>query len=148
MPGHRLVLVTLNPHGVDLDSRIRELGLQRHVISTGYVPHQELNSIYAAADALVIPAIYETTSLPAIEAQAAGAPVVCIDSAGMREVTGSISSRFACLEVDLVAEAMLRVAVDDTYRRRLSEEGLENATQFSWKRTARETLNLLLEVAR
>lgn len=148
MPSHRLVLVTNNPHNVDLDSSIRRLGLQQYVVSTGYVPHEDLNPIYAAAEALVIPAIYETTSLPAIEAQAAGSAVVCIDTAGMREVTGSISSRFLRLEVDLVAQAMVRVAGESGYRRQLSEEGVKNAALFSWKRTAAETLRLLLDVTR
>lgn len=148
LPTQRLVLVTLNPHRLDLDSIVQRLGLEQHVVFTGYVPHAELNPIYAAADALVIPAVYETTSLPAIEAQAAGTPVVCIDSAGMREVTGGISSRFERLDAELVAQAMLRVAQDPSHRQALSEDGLKNAAKFTWERTARETLHLLLEAAR
>ncbi len=147
-PDHRLVLVTLNPHRVDLDSKIQQLGLSDHVVFTGYVPHEELRPIYAAAEALVIPAIYETTSLPAIEAQACGTPVVCIDTEGMREVTSSISSRFERLDPGLVARAMFRIADDAGYRARLSADSIVHAAQYSWKRTARETLQVLIDVAR
>lgn len=145
VPKHRLVLVTLNPHNVDLDSIVARLRLEEHVVFTGYVPHRQLDAIYAAADALVIPSIYETTSLPAIEAQACGTPVVCIDTAGMREVTGGASSRFERLDAELVARAMLAVAQDPDHRGRLSAEGLQNAAKFTWERTARETLHQLIE---
>ena len=148
LPDFRLVLVTLNPHSVDLTSVIQRLSLEKHVVFTGYVPHEELCPIYAAAHALVIPSIYETTSLPALEAQASGTPVVCIDTTGMREVTGSCSSRFVRLDPDFLAQAMLRVAMDPAYRERLSRDGIHNAAQFNWKRSARQTLEVLLDAAR
>jgi glycosyltransferase involved in cell wall biosynthesis len=148
LPRHRLVLVTRNPHNVDLAASLRRLGLEAFVASPGYVAHAALAPLYAAAEALVIPAIYETTSLPAIEAQAAGAPVVCIDSDGMREVTGGVSSRFVRLEPDLVADAMLRVARDRTWHRQLSEAGVRNAGQVTWAKAATATLGVLMDSAR
>ncbi len=148
LPDFRLVLVTLNPHSIDLNAIIRRLALEEHVVFTGYVPHEELCPIYAAANALVIPAIYETTSLPAMEAQASGSAVVCIDTEGMREVTGSSSSRFAKLEPALLAQAMLRVATDTAYREQLVKDGLQHAAQFHWRRSAAQTLHVLLDAAR
>jgi glycosyltransferase involved in cell wall biosynthesis len=144
---HRLLLVGLNPHNLDLQQQTRRLGIDDDVRYSGYVDDEDLNQLYNAAAAFVMPSVYETTSLPVMEAQATGAPVICIDSEGMRDITGCAALMFPRLEPPLLSDAMARLAADPALRDRLRTEGLANAARFSWKRCAAETMAVLEEAA-
>src|SRR5262249_57232875 len=95
---HRLLLVGLNPHQLDLGALTARLGIDESVRYSGFVDDDDLNRLYNAAEAFVMPSVYETTSLPVMEAQATGAPVVCIDSVGLREITDGAALMIARLE--------------------------------------------------
>lgn len=145
---HRLVLVGLNPSGLDLGSLAERLGVGGDVILKGFVEDAELNLVYNAAEALVMPSVYETTSLPLMEAQACGLPVICIETAGLRELTDGTAIHVPVMEPETLAEGMLRVASDASLREELGRRGLENSRRFSWKRCAQETMAVLESVAR
>ena len=142
---HRLLLVGLNPHQLDVDAITTRLGVAEHVRRCGYVTDEELNLLYNGAVALVMPSVYETVSLPVMEAQAAGAPVVCIDTAGMREITGGAAAMIPTLAPEPLSDAMVRVAEDAAFRADIARRGLAHAKQFSWTRCARETIAVLAE---
>ncbi len=144
---HRLLLVGLNPHHLDLGGLTSRLGIHEAVRYTGYVDDEVLNRLYNAAQGFVMPSVYETTSLPVMEAQATGAPVICIDSAGMREITGGAALLIARLDPALLGDAMARLADDPVLRDRLRADGLASASRFSWARCAAETMAVLEEAA-
>lgn len=144
---HRLLLVGLNPRQLDLGGLSARLGIEDAVRYSGYVDDADLNRLYNAAEAFVMPSVYETTSLPVMEAQATGAPVICIDSDGMREITAGAAIMIARLEPALLAEAMARLAGDASLRERLRAEGLASAARFSWRRCAAETMAVLEDAA-
>lgn len=145
---HKLLLVGLNPRQVDLARLTSGLGVQEDVKHAGYVTDAELAALYNAAEAFVMPSVYETVSLPVMEAQASGTPVICIDTPGMREVTGAAALLVPRLEKQPLAEAMATLAGDPERRRRLAADGLVNARRYSWRRCAAETLEILHEAAR
>jgi glycosyltransferase involved in cell wall biosynthesis len=144
---HRLLVVGLNIHDLDVARMLSELGIGEHVAYPGFVGDGDLNALYNAADAFVSPSIYETVSLPVMEAQAAGTPVVCIDTAGMREITGGHAELLERPEPAHLAAALARLARDGERRRELSARGREHAQVFTWARCARETLAVLEEAA-
>jgi glycosyltransferase involved in cell wall biosynthesis len=144
---HRLLLVGLNPHNLDLGDVARRLGIADDVRYSGYVDDGDLNRLYNAAQAFVMPSVYETTSLPVMEAQSTGAPVICIDSEGMREITGNAALMFPRLEPALLSDAMARLAGDPALRERLRTAALASASRFTWKRCAAATMAVLEEAA-
>lgn len=142
---HKLLLVgpeTSAPHLADLSA---ELGIGEHLVPCPYVADEELNLVYNAAEAFVMPSIYETLSLPVLEAQATGTPVICVDTPGARESTGGAALLIPRLEVEKLVEGMSRLADDADLRRALGERGLANIRRFSWQRCATETLAVLAE---
>ena len=145
---HKLLLVGLNPRQIDVARLTTELDVADHVKHAGYVTDEELVALYNAAEAFVMPSVYETVSLPVMEAQAAGTPVVCIDTPGMRELTGGAAVLVPRLAKQPLFEAMAGLAADPGRRRRLSAEGRANAGRYSWPRCAAETLEVLHEAAR
>jgi glycosyltransferase involved in cell wall biosynthesis len=142
---HKLVVVGLNIHKVNVAQMIEELGISGEVIYPGFISDDDLNGLYHQATGLISPALYEPICLPVMEAQAAGTPVICSDSPGMREATGGHALLLPKPEVAEMAKALTQLAQDDDLCRRLSQNGRQYAQQFSWERTSKETLNVLAE---
>jgi glycosyltransferase involved in cell wall biosynthesis len=97
----------------------------------GYVPKDELVSLYQRAACLVFPSRYEGFGLPVVEAMACGTPVVAAPEAAMQEVAGD-----AAIFTDDLAGGIRRALAD---RERLAAAGLERAKSFTWQETARIT---------
>jgi glycosyltransferase involved in cell wall biosynthesis len=72
------------PSALDL---VIELGLEKHVVITGFVPDAELGALYRIAAAFVLPSLFEGFGMPAVEALALGAPTLVSDLPVLREVT-------------------------------------------------------------
>ncbi len=142
-----LVLAGLNPRKLNLEAICADLQIKQSVLYLEYLADEQINLLYNAAQALVMPSVYETVSLPVMEAQAVGTPVICIDTGGMREVTGDAALFVKQLEPGLLSEAMSQIADDPDLRARLHQEGLRNASRYSWDRCAAETLTVMAEAA-
>jgi glycosyltransferase involved in cell wall biosynthesis len=125
---------------------LRELDLEQHVIFTGYVPDAYLPALYSGADLFVFPSLYEGFGLPPLEAVACGTPVVCSNAASLPEVVGDATIMVNPYDVKGLAGAMHRVLTNADLREELREKGLERARQFTWERTARETVAVYREV--
>lgn len=119
---------------------VTRLGLEPHVSFTGYVDEADLPALYASAALFVFPSLYEGFGLPVLEAMACGTPVVTANTSSLPEVAGDAALLVNPLDVDAISAAMLRVLVDPALAADLRERGLARARQFSWERTARETL--------
>jgi len=70
-------------HLVDLADA---LGISRHVFFTGFIPDDSLLRLYRVADAACYPSLYEPFGIVALEAMAAGTPVVVSDAGGLKEI--------------------------------------------------------------
>lgn len=145
---HKLVIIGTNLHNLPISEMLSRLGITEHVVYPGYVGDEDLNKLYNAADALVSPCEYETMSLPAMEAQATGTPVIAIDVEALREITGGAALLIPQLNVNELFRAMSQIAADESQRHELAQRGLEFSARFSWKRCAQETLEALEEVGR
>ena len=120
----------------------RALQLDEHVRYLGYVPDEDLPALYSGATLLAFPSLYEGFGLPVLEAMACGTPVVTANVSALPEVAGDAALQVDPRNIDALAEAMGRLLSDDTLHADLRARGLERAKQFSWERTARETLSV------
>jgi glycosyltransferase involved in cell wall biosynthesis len=100
----------------------------------GRVAQDDLEALYAGAEALVFPSLYEGFGIPVLEAMRRGLPVVTSAVSSLPEVGGE-----AALYVDdprdaaALAAAIERALAD---RERLAHLGVERAAGFTWDRTA------------
>lgn len=123
--------------------RVSELGLEGRVIFAGYVDEADLPALMSAAVAFVLPSLHEGFGLPAWEAMACGTPVICSNVSALPEVVGDAALLVDPLDVRGMAEAMRRIATDESLRRELRRCGFERAAGFSWERCATEVLDVL-----
>jgi glycosyltransferase involved in cell wall biosynthesis len=144
---HKLVVVGPDNATLNITAIGAQLGLTDHLVRLKYATDEDLNLLYNAAEAFIMPSTYETLSFPVMEAQATGTPVICIDTPGARENTGGAALLIPRLEVPDLVKAMSHLATDAALRRELSETGLANAQSLSWQRCSAETLAVLEEAA-
>jgi glycosyltransferase involved in cell wall biosynthesis len=120
------------------------LGIQDWVRWPGWIEGEnDLAALYAMAEALLLPSLFEACPLPILDAMAAGCPIVTADRYGTKEMAGGAGLLVDPESVDSIAAGMARVVEDPSLREGLVRAGLERARTFSWPRCARETLGVL-----
>lgn len=108
---------------------------------TGYVADEHLNALYSAATCFVYPSYFEGFGLPILEAMKCGTPVIAGNRTSIPEVAGEAALLFDPFDVQSLVEALKLVLNDAGYRATLGAKGLQRASDFSWQRTARLTLD-------
>jgi glycosyltransferase involved in cell wall biosynthesis len=91
--------------------------------------------------------LYEGFGLPVLEAMVAGVPVITSNRSALPEVGGEAVVYVDPGDEDALAEAMCALDADEALLKALARRGRERSVEFSWSRTARETLNFYREVA-
>ena len=110
------------------------------VVMLGAVSEELLLSLYRCASALVYPSLYEGFGLPVLEAMACGTPVIASRAASIPEVLGDAGVLLDPRDVAGWTSAIVSVINDDDRRGQMRAQGLARATEFTWARTARLTL--------
>ncbi len=87
-PDAHLVIIGRRKEGGLSSDTIEKLGLESHVQFVSGVPEAEIIRLYSTAELAVVPSLYEGFSLPAIEAQACGVPLVATTGGAIPEVVG------------------------------------------------------------
>jgi D-inositol-3-phosphate glycosyltransferase len=121
-----------------------ELGIDDVVRFVPPVPQVELAGWYSAATLVAVPSYNESFGLVAVEAQAAGAPVVAAAVGGLTTAVRHGRSGLLVDSHDPVewARALEPVVIDPTYRDQLAAGALAHARRFSWDATAAQTLEV------
>jgi glycosyltransferase involved in cell wall biosynthesis len=117
------------------------------VHALGFVSDDELTWLYHNARAFVFPSLYEGFGLPILEAMSLGTPVITSNRGAMAEVAGDAAHLVDPTDPDALAQGIHRVLDDGEYADALCEAGQDRAGEFTWERTARETLDVYREVA-
>lgn len=143
-PSIRLVLIGARDYGHEAISRkIDALGLKGDVAFLGWLPFEDIPLIYSSAALFVFPSLHEGFGIPVIEAMASGVPVVCSGIGPLREVAGQAAFFVDPLDEADIARGMTEVLGDRALRERLVKEGRRRAADFSWEKTALDTLTAL-----
>jgi len=129
-----------------LFTQVQQLGLDKRVHFTGYVPQEDLTALLQYAQAFVLPSLYEGFGLPVLEAMACGTPVICSNASSLPEVAGDAAILVDPQDTAQLAQALLCVLQDAELRRDLSQRGLRQAKRFPWEECARQTLEVLQAV--
>jgi alpha-1,3-rhamnosyl/mannosyltransferase len=130
-----------------LQTLITEHGLEDSVKLMGFVPKRHLPALYAGARAFVLPTILETFGHPFVEALSAAVPIVAANLPFAREVCADAALYFEADQVEELAGVMKRLSESDGLVQELRRKAAARASNFSWSKEARETIQLLRDVA-
>jgi glycosyltransferase involved in cell wall biosynthesis len=131
--------------GAGLRKQTERLGLGERVVFLGPVSEAELVALYNSALAYVFVSLSEGFGLPGLEAMQAGLPVVAAHATSLPEIYGTAARYCDPRDVGSIASALADVAADEELRRRLVTLGRQRAAEFSWRRTAEQTLAVYAE---
>jgi glycosyltransferase involved in cell wall biosynthesis len=97
---------------------------------------------YSQAEAFIYPSFYEGFGLPVLEAMTLGASVITSNTSSLPEITGNSALLINPNHSMELADVMLNVVRDRVLRDNLIFKGKEQASKFSWEKTAQATLNV------
>jgi glycosyltransferase involved in cell wall biosynthesis len=103
-----------------------------------------INRFLSHAQSFVFVSRYEGFGLPAIEAMAAGVPVLASTAGSLPEVCGDAAILVDPNSIAEIAKGMLAVNHDEARRQELRERGYLRAAKFSWDRCAEQSLGVIL----
>lgn len=126
---------------------IDKLALTDWVRMLGWVGRDDLPALYAGAEALLLPSLYEACPSPILEAMATGCPIVTSNRYGTAELAGDAAILVNPEDVDDIAAGMRRAIEDDTCRQQIVENGRQRIREFTWEACARNTLKAIEEAA-
>jgi glycosyltransferase involved in cell wall biosynthesis len=116
--------------------RMASAPLKGRVTHLGYVTAAERQALYRDAVALVVPSLHEGFGLTALEAMAAGVPVVAAARGSLPELTGDAALLVDPLRPESISDALVTVLADDALRARLAAAGRVRAAAYSWSASA------------
>ena len=142
--GLKADLVLAGPHGWQ-SRRIREAcarrtRLQGRLHLPGFVPAEDLPKLMSGACGFVHPARHEGTGMTAMEAMAAGTPVLCSNRGALPEVTAGAALLFEPNDPASIARTLHQNEDDAELRARMRAQGLARSADLTWDSSAQQTL--------
>lgn len=124
----------------ELERRLEPMERGGQIKRLGYVPQEDLPSIYAGAHAFAFPSLYEGFGLPVLEALASGTPTLTSNRSSLPEVAGDAALLVDPEDVDALTTGLEHLLTDTEWRTGAVECGLRQASLFSWERCVDETV--------
>lgn len=131
--------------GVDIHASLVDFGLEGNVVVTGYVSDAQLATLYANADFLAMPSLYEGFGLPLVEAMSYGIPVLTSNTSSLPELVGDAGILIDPLDEESIAEGLIELLANDDRRKSLAARAMSTAARFSWKKAALKTMEVFSE---
>lgn len=124
--------------------KVKELGLEKRVIFTDFVPEEDKSSLVAGSRLLASPSFWEGFGMHVLEAMALGVPVVVSDVGSLPEITDETGFIVNPYDFQDIAKGLKKVvSLSQTEYNKLSKELTIQAQKFDWEKTAMQTLKIL-----
>lgn len=121
---------------------IRKYQINKQVEFLGYIPDSKFKKIYQQALALVHPSLMEGFSLTGLEAMSLGCPVISSNSSCLPEIYQNSVLYFDPKKSDELINQIKKIQNNPKLRQKLIQQGIKQVKKYSWKNTAKQTLNV------
>jgi glycosyltransferase involved in cell wall biosynthesis len=139
--GYDLCLIIVGGRGWledEMYQTIAETHMTDYVHLVGFVDDTDLPTLYAGAQCVVFPSLYEGFGFPVLEGMASGIPVVTSNISSLPEVAGDAALLVNPLDIEEIAHAIQHILDDSELRQTLVQRGLEQVKHFTWEKSARQ----------
>ena len=131
-PSIRLVMAGDGPDRVILLRQAAELGIASAVELPGRLSRDALRALYARADAFVLPSERESFGIAALEARAAGLPVIAMLASGVRDFVRQGVNGVLVRDHGELARAMSRLSLDPPFREYMARQNAAHPPPYDW----------------
>jgi len=111
-----------------------------------FANEKELTYLYKNATAFAYPSVYEGFGIPILESFVCGCPVALSNASCFPEIAKDAGAYFDPLDVEDIERVLLQLIEDADYRRNCIKLGYQRVKNFSWRKTAQETLQTYQKV--
>jgi glycosyltransferase involved in cell wall biosynthesis len=132
-----------DPLVTNIKKTINDFNLDEKVVTLGEVSNEDKVILYNGADLLVFPSFYEGFGMPVLEAMACGCPVLASNQTAIPEVGGEAIEYFNPNREDELVQHLGKLLADSTARGELARKGMNRAREFSWRKAAEKTMDIL-----
>ncbi|WP_338817989.1 D-inositol-3-phosphate glycosyltransferase [Moorella thermoacetica] len=150
-PGARLIVAGAGPYAGELQTMANNLGLADRVEFTGFVSEEVRNRLLARSRVAVFPSLYEPFGIVALEAMAAGIPVIVSRTGGLAEVVedNRTGLTFNPGDVADLERRLVTIFQNPDLAAELGRSGQARVYRdYTWEAVARQTLALYRGVLR
>jgi len=121
----------LAPLITDVEKIVRDLGIENYVKILGFVPQEDLPSLYKGASIFLFPSRYEGFGMPVLEAMSVGTPVLTAKNSSLEEVGGN-AVEYTEHDDEKMCQKMMKLLQNSEQLERMSVNGMERSKEFSW----------------
>lgn len=114
----------------------------------GYVDRADMPALYNLAEVFVYPSIYEGFGLPLVEALACGRPIITSNISALPEIVGDAGLLVSPNDQNQLSQAIRKLLEDKDLATEIRQKALIRAKEFSWHKTAEQTLEIYERVNR
>lgn len=139
----RFILDIPHPELAHFKGALKEFQTNKKIVRPGFIPDEDLVAVYNLASVYCQPSFYEGFGLPVLEAMACDTPVVCAKTQALVEVAAD-SALYANPEKPREIAKQINKAMRNPASLKLS--GVRRVKEFSWAKTAHETINFYQEI--
>lgn len=126
--------------------RIKEASKDYNLVITGqtipWLDKDQLEVLYASADALIYCSLYEGFGLPILDAFSVGIPVITSNISSMPEVGGDAAIYVNPLSIEDIKEKIRQILKDQNLRKDIIRKGFAQVKKFSWEKCTEETVEV------
>jgi len=151
-PGLKLVLAGSSLNTIDSDYNlvldiIKNNGLEKDVVLTGYMTDSDLGQLYKNALMYVFPSLNEGFGLPVLEAFESKLPVLVSNNTCLPEVGGDAVLQFDPFDVDDMYQKIKTVLDNPALQKQMIGKGQQRLKEFSWHKAATEIVEVFKKAA-
>jgi glycogen synthase len=147
-PRMRLIVAGAGPDAETMLRQANELGVGERVELVGQLSRDELRSLYGRAHVFVLPSERESFGLAALEARAAGLPVVAMQASGVRDFIRQGVDGLLARDDSELAKQLSRMALDVPFRHYVRHRSATIAPPFDWSDVREMHLAMYAHAAR
>jgi len=134
------------PLNDELNEIARKNGVHKEIVFTGYLEDKDKNTLLQNAEMLIYLSSYEGFGLPILEGFQAEVPVITSNVSSMPEIAGKAAYLINSRDSESIAKAVRKLSTDEKLKHLLVKKGKIRVQDFSWEKTAQETLSLYQEL--
>lgn len=140
-PDVQFIIAGQGPMREELIQQVMQLGIRDHVQFLGFIADEERNRLFAQAQVAVFPSLYEPFGIVALEAMAAGTPVVVAAVGGLQDVVSHEINGLTALpdHVQSLADQITVVFSHPEWAEEMARTAKEHVKQYNWEFIAEKT---------
>lgn len=125
-------------------NEVRKSENKDKIMISGFIDDKDKTAIYNLASVFAYPSFYEGFGFPPLEAMSCGVPVITSNSSSLPEICNSSALMIDPDKPEEIFESLKILLLNREFRENMIKKGIENAKKFSWKKSAKETLEILI----